>query len=59
MADIRYKTAPPVIVRGSGFSVYAQRLDSVFEASLKPEDFLRADMEHRKLLKSEDYTTED
>lgn len=38
---------------------YAQRLGSVFEASLKPEDFLRADMEYRKMLKSEDYTTED
>lgn len=38
---------------------YAQRLGSVFEASLKPEDFLRADMEYRKLLKSEDYTDED
>lgn len=38
---------------------YAQRLGSVFEASLKPEDFLRADMEYRKLLKSEDYTIED
>ncbi len=38
---------------------YAQRLGSVFEASLKPEDFLRADMEYRKLLKSEDYTAED
>ena len=38
---------------------YAQRLGSVFEASLKPEDFLRADMEYRKLLKSEDYTPED
>lgn len=38
---------------------YAQRLGGVFEASLKPEDFLRADMEYRKLLKSEDYTTED
>ena len=38
---------------------YAQRLGSVFEASLKPEDFLRADMEYQKLLKSEEYTTED
>lgn len=38
---------------------YAQRLGSVFEASLKPEDFLQADMEYRKLLKSGDYTTED
>lgn len=38
---------------------YAQRLGSVFEASLKPEDFLRANMEYQKLLKSEEYTTED
>lgn len=38
---------------------YAQRLGSVFEASLKPEDFLRADLEYRKLLKTGDYTTED
>lgn len=38
---------------------YAQRLGSIFEASLKPEDFLRADMEYRKLLKSDNYTTED
>lgn len=38
---------------------YAQRLGSVFEASLKPEDFLRADMEYGKLLKSGEYTTED
>lgn len=38
---------------------YAQRLGSVFETSLKPEDFLRADMEYRKLLKSVEYSTED
>ena len=38
---------------------YAQRLGSVFEATLKPEDFLRADMEYRKLLKSDEYTAED
>ena len=38
---------------------YAQRLGSVFEASLKPEDFLRADLEYRKLLQSESYTNED
>lgn len=38
---------------------YAHRLGSVFEASLKPEDFLRADMEYKKLLKSDEYTTED
>lgn len=38
---------------------YAQRLGSVFESSLKPEDFLRAETEYRKLLKSGDYTGED
>ena len=38
---------------------YAQRLGGVFEASLKPEDFLRADIAYRKLLKAEEYTTED
>lgn len=38
---------------------YAQRLGSVFEASGKPEDFLSAEMEYRKLLKSGEYTTED
>jgi len=38
---------------------YAQRLGSVFEASGKPEDFIRADAEYRKLLKSEEYTAED
>ena len=38
---------------------YAQRLGSVFEVSRKPEDFLRADMEYRRLLKSGEYTTED
>lgn len=38
---------------------YAQRLGSVFEASRRPEDFLRADMEYRKMLKSGDFTTED
>lgn len=38
---------------------YAQRLGSVFEASLLPEDFIRADREYKKLLQSGDYTTED
>lgn len=38
---------------------YAQRLGCVFEASKKPEDFLRADMEYRKLLKNGSYTTDD
>ena len=44
---------------GMAYDNYAQRLGCVFEASLKPEDFLRAEMEYRKLLKSEEYTTED
>ena len=43
----------------SAYDNNAQRLGSVFEASLKPEDFLRADMEYRNLLKSGDYTTKD
>lgn len=38
---------------------YASRLRSVFEASHKPEDFMQAEMEYRKLLKSGEYTTED
>lgn len=38
---------------------YASRLCSVFEATKQPEDFLRADMEYRKLLRSGDYTAED
>ena len=38
---------------------YASRLCSVFEASHKPEDFMQAEMEYRKLLKSGEYTTDD
>ena len=38
---------------------YAQRLGSVFEASKRPDDFIRADMEYRKLLKSGEYSTND
>ena len=38
---------------------YAQRLGSVFEATHQPEDFIRADQEYQKLLKSGDYTNED
>lgn len=38
---------------------YASRLCSVFEASHKPEDFMQAEIEYRKLLKSGEYTTED
>ena len=38
---------------------YAQRLAGVFEASHKTEDFMQAEMEYRKLLKSGEYTTKD
>jgi len=38
---------------------YASRLCSVFEASHKPEDYMQAEMEYRKLIKSGTYTTED
>lgn len=38
---------------------YASRLASVYEATKKPEDFLRADMEYQKLLRSGDYTAND
>lgn len=38
---------------------YASQLCSVFESSHKPEDFMQAEMEYRKLLKTGEYTTED
>lgn len=38
---------------------YASRLCSVFESSHKPEDFMQAEMEYRKLLKSGEYTLND
>ena len=38
---------------------YAQRLASMYESSKDPEDFIRADLEFRKLLKTDSYTTED
>lgn len=38
---------------------YAQRLLSIFEDSMKSEDFLRADMEYKKMLKSGEYSIED
>lgn len=41
------------------YANYAQRLCSVFEDSHKPEDFIRADIEYKKLLKSGEHTTED
>lgn len=41
------------------YANYAQRLGCVFEASRKPEDFLQADIEFRKLLSSGIYTMDD
>lgn len=41
------------------YANYAQRLCSIFEDSLKPEDFLSAEIEYRKLLKSGECTIED
>ena len=38
---------------------YAQRLGSVFEATGQPEDYLRAELEYRKLLRSGEYSNED
>jgi len=38
---------------------YASRLCSVFEASHKPEDFMQAEIEYRKLLRSGEYTMND
>lgn len=38
---------------------YAQRLASVYESTRRPEDFIAADYEFQKLLKSESYSTED
>ncbi len=43
----------------TAYDNYAQRLGSIYEATLKPEDFLPAELEYRKLLKSGAYTTED
>lgn len=38
---------------------YAQRLGSVFEASLDPEDFIQADREYRKMVKNGECRNED
>lgn len=38
---------------------YASRLCSVYEATRQPEDYLRAELEYRKLLKSGAYSNED
>ena len=38
---------------------YAQKLASIYEASKNPEDFIRADLEFRQLMKTNCYSTED
>lgn len=38
---------------------HAQRLMGIFESTLDPDDFIRADIEFRKLLRSGDYTSKD
>lgn len=43
----------------TAYANYAERLGSVFEATRKPEDFLQAELEYRKLLAGGDYTTDD
>lgn len=41
------------------YANYAQRLGCVYEATGKPEDYLAAELEYRKLLKSGQYTNND
>ena len=43
----------------SAYENYAQRLASVYEATNNPEDFLKADIEFRKLKKTGKYNLED
>lgn len=43
----------------AAYENYASRLCSVFEATKQPEDFLAAELEYRKLLRSGTYTAED
>ncbi len=38
---------------------YAQRLASIYESTREPEDFIRADIEFKKLIKKGEYSTED
>ena len=38
---------------------YAQRLSSIYETTREPEDFIRADIEFKKLIKKGVYSTED
>ncbi|MBR4173675.1 MAG: helix-turn-helix transcriptional regulator, partial [Clostridia bacterium] len=43
----------------SAYKNYAQRLASVYETTRKPEDFIYADSEFKKLIKKGEYSTED
>ena len=38
---------------------YAQRLASIYESTREPEDFIRADIEFKKLIKKGEYSAED
>lgn len=41
------------------YANYAQRLASIYEASQKPEDFMQAEYEFRKLFQTKDYDADD
>lgn len=41
------------------YANYAQRLAAVYESTKEPEDFIRADLEFRRLIKKGDFSTED
>ena len=43
----------------SAYENYARRLSSVYESSREPEDFVRADLEFKKILKKGNYSVED
>jgi len=43
----------------SAYENYARRLASVFDVTREPEDFIRAEEEFKRLLKTEEYSSED
>lgn len=43
----------------AAYKNYARRLAAIYEATREPEEFIRADMEFKKLFQTGDYTTED
>lgn len=43
----------------SAYENYARRLASIFDMTREPEDFIRAEQEFKRLLKTGDYSTED